>query len=343
MADIETAASPPAWFSRAIAAPGESRVVAVDGCPIHYLRWGDPRRPGLLLVPASGGHAHWWDHLAPLLADQFHVVAIDIAGCGDSGRRAAYETDQIVAEIIAVCADSGMFAADVPPSLLGHSGGAQFALRAAIAHHEKLLGVISIDGLRYARLARDNGVAILEGPRPAPRPARVHATFEEAVSRFRLSPAPQVPVGHDYIVDHIARHSYRKVAGGWQLKYDPAQILALNLSLDIKDRLAALSCRAAAVYAEHTHIAEADVHDALDAATGGTVTAFVMPGTSHYPPIDSPLAFVATMKAILLGWVAERRRGELKRFQGVSRFSSDRYGLNIDTPCHGNMLDSGGD
>lgn len=311
MADGETAEYPPAWFTRALAAAGESRFVEVDGCPIHYLRWGDPRRPGLLMVPASGGHAHWFAHIAPLLADQFHVVSIDIAGCGDSGRRTAYATEQIVAEIISVCADSGMFAADIPPVLLGHSGGAQFALRAAIAHHQKLLGAISIDGLRYARLARDNGVAILDGPRAVPRPARVHASFEEAVSRFRLSPAPQVPIGHDYILDHIARNSFREVEGGWQLKYDPAQILALNLSLDIKDKIAGLSCRVAAIYAEHTHIAEADVHDALDALTGGTVPVFVMPGTSHYPPIDSPLAFVSTVKAILLCWVAERRRERL--------------------------------
>jgi pimeloyl-ACP methyl ester carboxylesterase len=311
MADVETAEYPPAWFTRAIAARHESRFVEVDGCPIHYLRWGDPRRPGLLMVPASGGHAHWFAHIAPLLADQFHVVAIDIAGCGDSGRRICYATEQIVAEIVAVCGDSGMFDADIPPTLLGHSGGAQFVLRAAIAHPAKLLGAISIDGLRYARLAKDNGVAILEGPRPAPRPAKVHASFEEAVSRFRLSPAPQVPIGHDYIVDHIARHSYREVEGGWQLKYDPAQILALSLSLDIKDKLAGLSCRVAAIYAEHTHIAEADVHDALDALTGGRVPVFVMPGTSHYPPIDSPLAFVSTIKAIVLSWVAERRRERL--------------------------------
>ena len=49
------------------------------------------------------------------------------------------------------------------------------------------------------------------------------------------------------------------VEGGWQLKYDPRQILALELALDIKDALAGLSCRTAAIYAEHTHIADADV------------------------------------------------------------------------------------
>ena len=316
MADIETIATLPAWYARAIATPGESRFVEVEGCPIHYLRWGDPARPGLLLVPASGGHAQWFAHIAPLLADRFHVVSIDLAGCGDSGRRTAYAQEMITAEIVAVCADSGMFDAAVPPVLLGHSGGAQFAMRAAIAHDDRLLGVISIDGLRYAKLAKDNGVAILSGPRPAPRPPKVHASFEAAVGRFRLSPPPQIPIGNDYIVEHIARHSYREVEGGWSLKYDPAQMAALTLSLDIKDRLGGLRCRAAAVYAEHSHIVDETVHDLLDEATGGTVPVFVMPGTSHYPPIDSPLAFVAVVRAILSSWIAEMRRAEAK--EGLS-------------------------
>jgi pimeloyl-ACP methyl ester carboxylesterase len=274
-------------------------------------------------VPPGGGHAHWFAHVAPLLADRFHIVSIDLAGCGDSGRRPSYSQEQVNAEIIAACADSGMFAAPVPPVLLGHSAGAQHALRAAIAHDEKLLGVISLDGLRYAALAKDNGVAYLTGPRLAPRPPKTYPSFEEAVARFRLSPAPQVPIGHDYVVDHIARHSYRPAEGGWSLKYDPAQMATLTLSLDIKDRLAGLRCRAAAIYAEHTHIADETVHDMLDAATGGTVPVFVMPGTSHYPPIDSPLAFVATVRAIMSVWIAEIRRTEAKG----GRTTGDRAAL----------------
>src|SRR5579862_4780118 len=93
----------PEWFTRAVTAPRESRFVDVAGCAIHYLRWGDPARPGLLFVPASGGHAHWFAHVAPLFADQFHVAAIDLAGCGDSGRRDVYRQETITAEIMAVC------------------------------------------------------------------------------------------------------------------------------------------------------------------------------------------------------------------------------------------------
>ena len=34
----------PEWFKRAVATPREDRVVNVEDCPIHYLRWGDPAR-----------------------------------------------------------------------------------------------------------------------------------------------------------------------------------------------------------------------------------------------------------------------------------------------------------
>lgn len=303
----ETQNTPPEWFMRAVTAPRESRFVAVEGCSIHYLRWGDPARPGLMLIPPSGGHAHWFAHVAPLFADQFHVVAIDLAGCGDSGRREVYTQETITVEIIAVCEDAGMFAAGVPPTLIGHSAGAQLAVRAAIAHDEALLGVIAIDGLRYAELEKDHAVKILNGPRPAPRPARVYASLDDAIARFRLMPAPLVPVGNGYVVDYIARHSFRAVEGGWASKYDMAQGASITLAFELKDVLKDLKCRAAAIYAEHTHLADETAADRMTALNNGQVPVFVIPGTSHYPAIDSPFAFVAAIKGVVLTWIAAAR------------------------------------
>lgn len=301
-------AAPPDWFVRALAVPRESRIVEVDGCPIHYLRWGDPARPGLLLIPASGGHAHWYDHVAPLLADQFHVVAIDLAGTGDSGRRQEYGQASSAAEIMAVCNDSGMLTAEIPPTVIGHSAGAQIAVRLAMARGDALLGVVTVDGLRYAELEKDHAIAILRGPRPAPRPPRIHADFEDAVARFRFMPTPLAPVEHDFIVDHIARHSYRPVEGGWTSKYDPVQGSQTTLGFELADALQHLACQAAVLYGEHSHIAEEDAADVVSTLNGGKVTVFTIPGTTHFLPIDSPFAFVAAIKGIVLTWIAARRR-----------------------------------
>jgi pimeloyl-ACP methyl ester carboxylesterase len=299
----------PEWFERAIATPGDSRFVAVAGCSIHYLRWGDPKDPGLLLLPGTGGHAHWFSHVAPLLADQFQVVSLDVGGCGDSGRRAHYTSELIVAEIMAVCADSGMLAAATPPILAGHSVGGQHVVRAAIAHGDSLLGVIAVDALRYAELASDPAVAALKGIRPAPRTAPIYPDYESAIARFRLSPPPMVANQASYVLDHIARHSLREVEGGWTWKFDAALASIATLGLELKDALRNLSCHAAAIYGEHTHLTDDTLLSKMTAATDGEVPLFIIPGASHYPMIDSPLAFVTAIKGVALTWIAAARRG----------------------------------
>lgn len=298
--------SAPEWFTRAVAAPHESRFVEVEGCQIHYAAWGDAAKPGLLIVPPGGGHSHWFDHVAPYFADQFHVVAMDPSGCGDSGRREAYSRELVTAEIAAVCADAGLFAAAVPPILVGHSAGAQCAVRAAMAHGERLLGVIAVDGLRYARLEKDHAIKILEGERPAPRPPRVYASYEDAVARFRLSPAPLAELGNGFIVEHIARHSFRQVEGGWTAKYDTAQGGLINLAFELLGELSSLPCHAATLYCEHTHVADETAPAAVAAATDGKTPVFRIPGATHYPMIDNPFAFVAAIKGVAVSWLAAR-------------------------------------
>ncbi|HNI66085.1 MAG TPA: alpha/beta fold hydrolase, partial [Pseudomonadales bacterium] len=77
----------PAWYRDAITTPFVEGVVEVAGCPIHYQHWSNPGAPALLLVHGYAAHSHWWDFIAPLLLDQYQVVALDISGCGESGHR----------------------------------------------------------------------------------------------------------------------------------------------------------------------------------------------------------------------------------------------------------------
>ena len=275
---------------------------------IHYLSWGDTRNPGLLLLAGTGGHAHWFSHIAPLFADQFHVVSMDIAGSGDSGRRNHYTRELIVSEIIAVCADSGLFSAAMPPILAGHSVGGQHVVRAAMAHGKSILGVIAVDALRYAELAHDPAVKALKGPRPAPRTPPVYPDFQSAVERFRLSPPPALAIQTHYVLDHIARHSLREVEGGWTWKFDSALASVSSLGLELKDVLRHLPCYSAAIYGERTHLADHTLLSRMMTATNGEVPVFTIPGSSHYPMIDSPLAFVSGIKGIALTWIAAASR-----------------------------------
>ena len=307
MTDSEPASDIP-WLARARAQPGESRFVEVAGCRIHYLRWGDRAKPGIMLIAGAGGHAHWFSHIAPLLADQFHVVAIDIGGCGDSGRREVYSLDLIRAEIMAVCSDAGLFANAIRPVLVGHSAGGQFALRTALAHGEALLGVIALDALRYAELPGDPALR----PRPEtpamPRAQRLYPDRASAEARFRLQPEPQVAIDLPGLLHYIAQHSVVEVAGGWTWKFDAGLSAILSGGFDLKDRLGDLACQFAAIYGEHSHITDATVLDQMAAITQGQAPVFVIPGAGHYPMLDSPIACVTALKGVLTSWVAAERR-----------------------------------
>lgn len=200
-----------------------------------------------------------------------------------------------------------MFRPGIKPTLVGHSAGAPVVVRAALAFGDRLLGVMGIDGLRYAELDRDPAIKALKRPRPIGRQSRVYASLDEATARFRLTPAPLVPIENAFVVDYIARHSFRQQDGGWISKFDPAQGATIGLALELRDKLKELKCSSAAIYAEHTHLADVSAADTMTELNDGLATVFVIPGSNHFPQIDSPFSFVTAIKSIALTWIVSAR------------------------------------
>ena len=93
----------------------ESRFVSVEGARIHYLRWGDPTRPGILLVHGNAAHAYWWSFIAPFLARDYQCRGDGPVGHGRQRlacakwRDGGYTMDLFAREQMAVCEDAGMF------------------------------------------------------------------------------------------------------------------------------------------------------------------------------------------------------------------------------------------
>jgi len=68
-------------------------------------RWGDPRRTTVVLVHGYPDSSEVWLPLAKLLSDEFHVVAYDVRGAGDSDKpffKGAYQLPQLMADFKAV-------------------------------------------------------------------------------------------------------------------------------------------------------------------------------------------------------------------------------------------------
>ena len=147
LAQFEGALPPaPAWFNQTIAVEPEHAFVEVEGARIHYLRWGDRARPGLLLVHGNAAHAYWWSFIAPFLSRDYNVAAMDLSGMGDSGwRPGGYAMETFVREQLAVCEDSGMFALPEPPVIVGHSFGGFVTILTGALYGEKLAGIVIVD------------------------------------------------------------------------------------------------------------------------------------------------------------------------------------------------------
>jgi pimeloyl-ACP methyl ester carboxylesterase len=281
-------AEPPPWFTAAMSAPVKQAEVDVDGTPIAYRAWGDRGDVGIVLVHGGAAHARWWDHVAPLLDGGRRVVALDLSGHGDSGRRDAYSLDQWSMEVLAVAAAAGIV---TPPTVIGHSMGGFVALRAAGLYGSSLAGVVAIDSpVRdippEERAARE---------RRAFGPLRVYPSREAAIARFRPIPdQPALP----YIAAHVAGTSIRPVEGGWSWKFDPRIFARHELS---QSRLTRLDCRVALFRAEHG-ILSAQLSEIMYDRLGRLAPVIEIPVAGHHVMLDQPIALVTGIRTLLSDW-----------------------------------------
>ncbi len=282
----------PEWFRRALAQKPEDLRVEVEGCEIHYLRWGEQDKPGIVLVHGGAAHAHWWSFIAPLLSSQYHVVALDLSGHGDSGRRPEYRREVWAEEVMAVARHAGIVGA---PLLVGHSMGGIVCIAAAARFGDRLAGAIIVDSP-----VRRPDPESEEGTRGrAFRNPKTYSDFETAVRKFRLIP-PQ-PCENDWIVDHVARHSLHRTADGWTWKFDPVVFRRASPE-SIQENLAQVRCRVAVLRGELSFLVTPDVADYMYELLDRNAPVVEIPQAHHHLLLDQPLAFVSALRAILADW-----------------------------------------
>ncbi len=291
-AQTDVQADAPAWFRRAMAAPHDERETVVDGCRVPYSRWGEVARPGVVLVHGGAAHRRWWDFLAPLLVPSHHVVALDLSGHGDAGRRDDYSPQLWAEEVVAVAADSGM---DTPPVVVGHSLGGFVTMTAAARHGAAMAGAVIIDApVRRPDPESEEG----RGGRAFREPG-VYATLEEAMAHFSL--VPRQPLEHAFIRDHIARTSLHRTERGWTWKFDP-RLFTGRVPRGFDDTLASVRCRVAVFHGELSSIVTPEINDYMNELLGRRAPFVEIPQAHHHLPLDQPLAFIAALRAILADW-----------------------------------------
>lgn len=280
---------PPAWAEAALAVAPVHGATQVEGVAVTHRSWGAPGAPGVVLVHGGAAHAGWWDHVGPLLAQDHHVVAVDLSGHGDSGRRDAYPPSTWADEVLEVAADLGMDR----PVVVGHSMGGFVTLLAA-TRPGRLGGAVVVDSpVRRPdpewREAREGG------PLSSPK---TYATLDDALDHFFLVPPQPHPPA--WLHRRVGAASLREVDGRWAWKWDPR--IFGDFSTEDPRYTVALSevaCPIAVLHGERSSIVTAQVLAWMREHLPADVPFVEVPDAHHHLLLDQPLAFVTALRTLL--------------------------------------------
>ncbi|HUZ10346.1 MAG TPA: alpha/beta hydrolase [Acidimicrobiales bacterium] len=281
----------PAWFRRALASPVEVGAVFVDGARIAFRRWGERGNPGVVLVHGGGAHSRWWDHVAPMLAGECGVAALDLSGHGDSDRRETYSFAKWASEILAVAEQA---TGPEAPVVVAHSMGGFAALKAAVEYGDMMKGVVVID----SPVREPSPEEEIADARLAFGPLRLYPSAREALARFHL--VPDQPSSLPYVMRHVALTSLRQVQGGWTWKFDPA--FSSHREDPLKpEALARVSCRVALLRAEFGLVTP-DIGTFMYERLGRNTPVVEIPLAYHHVMLDQPLSLVTAIRTLLADW-----------------------------------------
>jgi len=284
----------PDWYREALAVPYSDETVDVDGCPIHYLAWGDRGKRGIVFVHGGGAHAHWWTHVAAKYAKDYRVVSLDLSGHGDSGRRERYSLESWTHEVMAVAEHSGMVGKSV---IVGHSMGGFVTIVTAALNSDSLSGVVVCD-------------SPVSEPNPEIDAARIGAAFgkprvyeslEVALERFRTVPPQENYL--DYVMADVGPRSLVEVDGGFSWKFDHTVFGAFegNPRAVARPYLKDVHCRLALLRSGKGLVTE-DIGAYMYDLLGRVNPVIEIPEAGHHLMLDQPLLLITAINTLLADW-----------------------------------------
>lgn len=196
-----------------------------QGLKLHYLDWGNTEAPLLILIHGMHDHARSWDWVARRLCADWHVIAVDLRGHGDSAWSpdGVYHNPYLLHDLVDLVDSLGAETV----TLIAHSLGGNPATRFAALYPAQVEKLVLVDamGPYPSVVAAWDKEGVVNRSRgwlekrqlTSSRAPRRFATLEEAIARMaRVNPHLS-----DEQIHHLATHAVRQHADGFGWKYDP--------------------------------------------------------------------------------------------------------------------------
>ena len=267
------------------------KVIQLDGMNFHYLEWGDPANPLILMLHGNSQQAHSWDFVSLALSNHYHSIVLDQRGHGDSdwapGGDYSVEAQQKDLDAFVQALSLNNF------NLIGHSMGGRNACVWASRHPNTLKSLVIVDtGPDTQRRGQDRMRRFRELPDELD-------TFEEFVRRVQeyTGRSEEQTLG-------ALKYSIRQRADGkWTWKYDKA-MRARGAQTpgwtpdQLWDCVARIDCPTLVLrgdrsdlFSEETMLRMKDVIPDCSTAT--------IPNAGHLVQGDNPARFIAEVETFL--------------------------------------------
>ncbi len=112
---------------------------------LHFWDWGNSGKPNLIFVHGGMDHARSWDRIITSFQKDFHILAPDLRGHGDSSWApgAMYSIAEYLLDLSALLDIADSF----PVYLVGHSLGAAIVLQYAGIYPDRVKKLVAVEGL----------------------------------------------------------------------------------------------------------------------------------------------------------------------------------------------------
>jgi esterase len=273
-------------------AQSSDRFITVNGLRLHYLDWGSPDKPPFIMLHGISRVAHQFDHIAPYFKSDYHVIALDMRGHGDSAwsPEGAYLVEDYVKDLEAMVDQLNLRGL----TLLGNSTGGRVVQVYAGLHPDRVSRLISED----VGPERTNDIASAFS-RQVEQEANGWASEEELLASLKKS-NPKIP--EPILASYAHFGSKKRADGRIEWKRDP-NLARGFVPTELWRFVEKIKCPTIYILGGASRIVPPETQEKLK-QTLPDVRIVVMPGLGHYPDQEATTDFIRIVRDFLAGKTA---------------------------------------
>jgi pimeloyl-ACP methyl ester carboxylesterase len=251
----------------------------------------------MVLLHGGRDHARNWDQVALHFRSQYHIIAPDLRGHGDSewARGSEYSMIEYVLDLTQLLEQLATF----PVLLIGHSLGGAIVLQYSGVYSDRVAKVVAIEGLGPSPSSLTSRPPYQRMRAFAGRRTHCYATLEEAVRRMReANPRLSEALAH-----HLTLHgTYRNEDGTYTWKFDnyvrASSPYDFNMD-DAREIWKRIACPTLLIRGADSRASDPEVDGRASAFQHRQVVTFARAG--HWVHHDQLATFVRAVGAFLKG------------------------------------------